>query len=187
MPGKLHIARYETELGVLTEAETLALLRAGFLQPTDLYWTQGMSDWESLSEFKAESEKAQSPAALMKRAAEKFKSVGEVAVSQATKLTGKLKSMSGDGRLKMSTNQMLSSFAPQIRKLVASQLLKHPVVRVRAAIQDDAFVRRVFDATYDCLPKPIDRFVAEEAFIQFCMERRTVLIAPAPDGRQGDL
>lgn len=178
MSRTLHIARQETELGVLTEAETVELLQAGFLQPTDLYWTPGMSDWESLSEFKAEPERPLGHSALMKRATERLKSASEVAVSQAAKLTGRLKSLSGD-RLKDSAHQMLHAFTPQLRKLVASQLVEHPVAQVRSAIQDDAFMRKVFAATYDCLPKPFYRFVTEEAFVQFCIERRKELLSPS--------
>jgi hypothetical protein len=37
-------------------------------------------------------------------------------------------------------------------------------------------MRKLFGATYDCLPKPVYRFVSEQAFIEFCMERRRELL-----------
>jgi hypothetical protein len=186
MLRKLHIARGEVDLGILTEAETIELLHAGYLLPSDLFWTEGMKDWKLLAEFKLGAEEKTSPAALMKLAKQKVKSAGEVAVSQAARLTSRLKSVTGAGRSRWTVpaNQMLEAFTPQIQKLVSSQLMKHSVARVQAAIHDDEFMRKLFGATYDFLPKPVYRFVKEEAFIQFCMERRQKLLAPSPAEKQ---
>jgi hypothetical protein len=46
----------------------------------------------------------------------------------------------------------------------------------QAALRDDEFMRKVFGATYDCLPRPVRRFMTEPAFIQFCLERRWELL-----------
>jgi hypothetical protein len=54
--------------------------------------------------------------------------------------------------------------------------VKQSLTRAQAAMRDDEFMRKLFGATYDCLPKPVYRFVKEEAFIQFCMERRGKLL-----------
>jgi hypothetical protein len=79
---------------------------------------------------------------------------------------------------------MLAAFTPQIQRLVSSQLVKHSVARVQAAVQDDALLRKLFGAVYDCLPKPLYRFVKEEAFIQYCMERRKQLLSALSSERQ---
>ena len=184
MPRTFYIARGDADLGTMTEAETAGLLRAGFLLPTDLYWTDGMADWRPLAEFRPEPGNQTGPAAWMELAKQSVVNASEAAVSQAARFTSRLKSLTGAGksRLTVSTNQMLEAFTPQIQKLVAGQLvehLKHSVDRAQAAIHDDDFMRKVFGATYDCLPKPIYRFVKEEAFIQFCMERRQKLFAPS--------
>ena len=184
MLRKIHIARGEAELGILTEAETVELLRAGFLLPTDHYWTGGMPDWKSLAEFKPEPEGKKSSAALMKLAKQTINSATESAVAHAARLTSKLKSVAGSGRSRFSasTNQMLDSFTPQIQKLVSNQLLGHSVARLQAAIHDDEFMRRLFGATYDCLPKPIHRFITEQAFIEFCLDRRQKLVGSTITG-----
>jgi hypothetical protein len=76
------------------------------------------------------------------------------------------------------TSRLLDSFTPQIQKLVAHQLVKQSLTRVQAAMRDDGVMRELFGATYDCLPKPVYRFVKEETFIQFCMERRQKILGP---------
>ena len=35
---------------------------------------------------------------------------------------------------------------------------------------------KVFGAAYDCLPKPVSRFVPEQQFIAFCMKHRAQLL-----------
>lgn len=45
-------------------------------------------------------------------------------------------------------------------------------------VQDDEFMRKTFGAVYDCLPKPVCRFIGEERFIAFCLEHRRRLVAP---------
>jgi hypothetical protein len=182
MTRRLHIAREESELGVLTETETRELLQAGFLLPTDLYWAEGMADWEFLAEFRPEPKAGRSSAALLKLAKAAVKSAGSASAAQAARFSRGWKSTAdiGQSRLRATAKQMLIAFAPQIQRLVSSQLVKEPVARIEAAIHDDDFMRKFFGATYDCLPKPVCRFVTEEVFIQFCMERRKELLAPPP-------
>lgn len=184
MLRKIYIARGEAELGILTDAETVELLRAGFLLSTDHYWTGGMPDWKSLAEFKPEPEGENRPAALMKLAKQTVKSAGEAAVSRAAQLTSRLKSVTGSGRSQLSaaTNQMLDSFTPQIQKVVSNQLVGHSLTRLQAAMHDDEFMRKLFGATYDCLPKPIHRFITEQAFIEFCLDRRQKLVGSTTAG-----
>jgi hypothetical protein len=50
---------------------------------------------------------------------------------------------------------------------------------VQAAIRDEAVLRKVFGALYDCLPAPVRRFVPEGAFVNFCMDHRLRLFANA--------
>jgi hypothetical protein len=42
-------------------------------------------------------------------------------------------------------------------------------------------MRKTFGAVYDCLPKPVYRFVSEAAFIEFCMARRRKLLGLGDD------
>lgn len=174
--SKIHIARVESDLGALTNIEAVEMLRAGFLSPTDLYRRDGTADWKLLAELQAEPE-AQ-PASALKLAQQKLAATGGEAMSQAAHLTRKLKNVAARGKVQLteSGSRMLDSYTPQIRNLVSNQLLSQSVTRTQDALQDDEFMRKVFGATYDCLPKPLYRFVTEEVFIQFCMERRRKLL-----------
>lgn len=182
MNRTLHIARVESELGALAGSEAIEMLRAGFLSPTDLYRIEGTVEWKPLSELSPEPE-AKS-AFTLKLAQERLGAAQGSVVSGAELLTRSLKRVATLGRVQLteSASRMLDSHQPQIQKLVAVQLFNRSVTRTQAALRDDEFMRKVFGATYDCLPKPICRFVTEEAFIQFCMERRGELLGPQDGG-----
>lgn len=176
MNGKLHIARVESELGMLTDSEALEMLRAGFLSPPDLYCREGTVDWKPLAELQIETEAK--PDSTVRNAQQKLAATGGAALAQAAQLTQRLKWAVARGKTQLtdSASRMLDSYTPQIQSLVANQLLQQSVTRTQAALQDDEFMCKVFGATYDCLPKPVCRFVSEEAFIQFCLERRRKLL-----------
>jgi len=178
MNRMLHIARVENELGVLTDREALEMLDAGFLSPDDLY-RDGKSDWKPLAELTCEQE-AKS-ASTLKLAQQKIAATGSAAFSQAVQFTQKLKSAAvrGGAHLTDSSRGMLDSYTPQIRKLVENQLVQHSITRAQNVLHNDDFMRKVFGATFDCLPKPIHRFISEQAFIEFCLERRQRLLGPA--------
>jgi len=180
MNSKLHIARVENELGTLTDLEAVEMLRAGFLSPTDLCRRDGMNDWKPLAELQIEPEAR--PASALKLAQQKLVATGGAAMSQAAQFTQRLKGVAARGKVQLteSTNRMLDSYIPQIQNLVSNQLVNQSVTRTQAALQDDEFMRKVFGATYDCLPKPVCRFVTEEAFIRFCLDRQRQLLGPKP-------
>jgi hypothetical protein len=48
------------------------------------------------------------------------------------------------------------------------------------ALRDEVFLRKLFGAVYDTLPKPIYRFVSEEAFLTFCFKHQRRLLPPQP-------
>jgi hypothetical protein len=175
--SKLQIVRDGIELGWATEPEALELLRAGFLLPTDKFLREGETDWKSLGELDAGGAGKSTPTSIFK----KVSAVGSTAASQAVRLTSKLTAAAklSSEQVSKSTVQALDTFKPQIRKLVSRQLVDSSVARVRDAMQDDGFMQKVFGATYDCLPKPVCRFVSEEAFIKYCMERRQELFGPS--------
>ena len=47
---KYHIARGEEQLGTFNDLDVSAGLREGRFQPTDLCWTEGMKDWQTLKD-----------------------------------------------------------------------------------------------------------------------------------------
>ena len=174
----LHIARIEKELGTLTEGEAVEMLQTGFLSPEDLYRVEGAAEWKPLSALRLESG-IKSPSTL-DLARQKLVAAGNAAASQATQFAEKLKHVATRSKagLTDSASRMLDSYVPQIHNLVAVQLAAQSLTRAQAAMRDDEFMRKVFGATYDCLPRPVARFIGEEEFIQFCLERRRKLLAP---------
>lgn len=47
---KYHLARGEEQLGTFNDLDVSAGLREGRFQPTDLCWTEGMKDWQTLKD-----------------------------------------------------------------------------------------------------------------------------------------
>lgn len=45
---KYHLARGQEQLGTFTDLEISSGMREGSLKPTDLCWTEGMAEWQSL-------------------------------------------------------------------------------------------------------------------------------------------
>ncbi|HEX5218821.1 MAG TPA: CoA-binding protein [Verrucomicrobiae bacterium] len=185
MSQKVIIAREQIELGALTKAEVKELLDAGFLRTTDTWRPEATNEWLPVSALFPE----QTQQSLEDVVRHKLATVGKSVASSASQMTSKLRSFTARGRrqLTASTTQLLESFLPQLRRLVASQLIKQPVQSIQSALKNDEFVQKFFGAVYDCLPKPVCRFVAEEAFIQFCMDRRAQLLTPDLEVGQGDL
>lgn len=178
MNRKLHIARLETDLGLISDGEAIELLEAGFLQPGDLFRIEDEPEWKPLSKLRGESHPAE--ASTLRRVQAAVVSAGSLAAPNSAKLAQKLHSSAAKGqdRLAASSQRLLESFVPQIRSLIENQLIRHSVTRVQDAFKDRTFMQRVFGATYDCLPKPVRRFVTEEAFIAFCFESREKLFGP---------
>ena len=185
MSPHLHIARQGIDLGVLTEGDARALLKTGFLRADDLCWAEGMVDWRPLGELEASPQTTTTAAGksadLWRAAKRKVTSATTIFGNEAAGLTRKLRSMAGAGgkQLSDSTRRALEDFMPQIQRLVAERMIAAPLQASRRAIQDDAFMRKLFGAVHDCLPKPVRRFVPESVFVLFCMERRDLLIHPA--------
>jgi len=178
MSEKIIIARNELELGTLTPAEARELLAVGFLRPTDSWRWESSPERLSLSQLVSKS----SAAPLTKMIQHKLTTAAQSAVAGATQLTSQLKSWAGQGQdqLTLSGQQMLEAFVPQLQKLVAHQLIQQPIASLRSAFRDEKFMRNFFGAVYDCLPRPVCRFITEEAFVTFCLERKELLFKQAP-------
>ena len=170
MRGLLFIAREGVELGSLSVAKARGLLQAGFLKPTDDFWREGMKDWRPLAELEAAGPKSAQPAW---NARERVRAVA----GDAARLARKLKEVaqSGSGSLTKTRERVLEDFLPQLRFLVATRL-KQAALNVDAALKDEEVMKKVFGAVFDCLPKPVTRFVAEDQFVKFCMKHKEGLV-----------
>jgi hypothetical protein len=170
MRGLLFIAREGVELGSLSGAEARALLQAGFFKPTDVFWREGMKDWRPLADLEAVRPK---PAESTWNVRERVRAVA----GDAARLARKLKEVaqSGSGSLTKTRERVLEDFLPQLRFLVATRL-NQAALNVDAALKDEEVMKKVFGAVFDCLPKPVTRFVAEDQFVKFCMKHRESLV-----------
>lgn len=187
MSRKLHIAREGIELGTLTTAETRELLRTEYLLPTDFFWTAGMPDWKPLAEWDSPAaEETESPDYLA-LARQHVTVAGGRLAAEAVRLRDQFKSAAAGNttRLTENANRMLHAFTPQIQRLVTRQVVEQSATRLQALLRNEDLMRKLFGATYDCLPRPVRRFVSEPMFITFCLERRRELLGlPAADGEE---
>lgn len=184
MSGRIVISRDDLELGALSKAEAQELLQAGFLKPTDSWRPENSNERRLLLEL------VPSPPSpgLAKSISGKLAVAGKSLVGGASQITTTLKSVVGRSQqqMRLTGRQLLEGFVPQLQKLAASQLVKQPVESIRDAMGQDQFMRNFFGAIYDCLPKPVCRFVTEDAFLAFCMERRGLLLkVERPDNNTG--
>jgi hypothetical protein len=170
MRASLFIARDGVELGSLSGADARALLQAGFLKPTDDFWRQGMKDWRPLAELEAEGPKPTQPAWNVR---ERVRAVA----GDAGRLARKLKEVAQSGSISVTKTRerVLEDFLPQLRLLVATRL-KQAALNVDATLKDEELMKKVFGAVFDCLPKPVRRFVAEDQFVKFCMKHKEALV-----------
>lgn len=179
MSEQLHIARQGLELGCLSEDDARALLKAGFLRPDDLYRTEGMAEWRPLGKLGvAVPTVAGKGAEALRVARQKLTSAATSMGDGAACLSRKLRSITGAGRQQLteSTRRALEDFTPQIRKIIAERIIVATLEAGKKAVHNEAFMRLVFSAAHDCLPRPVRRFVPESVFVQFCMERRAALV-----------
>ena len=71
--------------------------------------------------------------------------------------------------------RVLEDYVPKLQGTV-NRVLTESSRSVDSALQDDVFLRKLFGAVYDLLPRPVCRFVGEEDFIKFCFQHRQRLL-----------
>ena len=171
----LHIIRDGQELGVLTAKDARELLEAGFLKPTDEYWVDEPDRRQALALFPEQDLRSRAP--WLTRAKASVTTAGQTVQTQATNITGKLSALvrNQQAAIAASTALALEGYLPQLRKIVNERLSKM-VGGTQSALRDETFLRKLFGAAYDCLPKPVCRFVNETTFVEFCLRHRNRLL-----------
>ena len=172
---ELHIAREGIELGVLPACDARELVAVGFLRATDEYWNQNDPTRRPLSQLPMRVPKGSLLARVKSSAAAIGGTVREQASNAAQKLSGLARR--NKAAVQGASERMLEDFLPALRQQIARRL-EQPVQATKAAVQDEVFMRKLFGAVYDCLPKPVYRFVGEAAFIEFCLKHRRKLLDP---------
>lgn len=181
----IHVTRGETQLGVFAISELRELLASGFLKADDDAWMAGMADWQPLGDVLAKL--PSSPTAMDWR--DKV-IIGSTALSRilgrrAGKFVADAKARAAGQPDAAAADKpvLLEVYLPQIKRLMAEHLRDKPANALMAATHDEVLMKKMFGALYDCLPKPILRFVSEPDFIQFCMEHRQYFVEEPGKGR----
>ena len=169
------ISRQGLELGELPVRDATELLRAEFLLPTDEFWTAANLERHLLSELDNATSGVSS--GWLQRARTSVVTVTAVVVQGAGHITSKVSATirGGPGLIGTVATKVLEDYAPTLRERVAAQM-KATVQTTQAALRDEVFLRKLFGAVYDCLPKPVYRFVSERAFIEYCLKHRRKLL-----------
>ena len=153
----LHIVRGNVELGILPEKEVRELLCLGFLTPTDVYRIDGMENWKPLSELPAGSLREKPASTVLRTAGRSVATMGNAIAGSAQQLGATLKSLTQKKTLNLRaaiTTKALEGYLPQIQTILLRLLDTKAFQAFRAGVQDDGTMRKIFGATYDCLPKP---------------------------------
>jgi hypothetical protein len=182
MPHReINIARDQTVLGILPENDARQLLEIGFLKETDFFWTQDMTEWKRLSELDAGKSKTQ----WLARARHSASTAASAVVGSAVTVTGKIKKLAMVQRVSAAESAAiaLTGYMPHIKRILARLAETRPIQAVKSGMHDDNLMRKVFGAAYDCLPRPVCRFVSEQSFIEFCMQHRERLLNSQAAGK----
>jgi hypothetical protein len=169
-------------MGALPESDVEELLRAGWLKADDLFWFAGMPSWEPLAAWKrVRADHRNDSATNLGRA---LGATGVAMAQQAGGFARKLLGLAQEGRGEAAAlaHKLLEASLPQIRKVLDRRHAAGALEKARAAIHDEALMRKTFTAAYDCLPRAVCRFVGEEAFVRFCLRHRRLLLDPAEAG-----
>lgn len=103
-------------------------------------------------------------------AAESVRAGAVLATAKASSAASRKKS-----EMTVAANRMLEDYLPRLSGLVTGAL-KKTMRSAETALHDEVFLRKLFGAVYDVIPKPIRRFVNEEMFIGFCLQHKQKLL-----------
>lgn len=172
---KLHILRDGQELGTLPDMDARELLAAGFLRPNDEFWVEQPDQRQALGVLVEQG--SENRPNWLARAKASVTTAGQTVQTQAANITGRLSTLVRNQQTVITTSTALAleGYLPQLRKMVNERLGKM-LAPTQSALRDEVFLRKLFGAVYDCLPKPVGRFVTETAFVQFCLKHRNRLL-----------
>jgi hypothetical protein len=178
MPDRpLRITRDAVELGILPEAEARELLQLGLLKPGDLFSREGMAEPRPLAELDATVPQSEQRSWLS-AARNSVSGAAAVAAGSAGTVAAKLKSLvtTPSAGLSGATSRLLDGYTGQIKSILSGLGDSRPLQAIRSGVRDDDTMRKVFGAAYDCLPRPVCRFISEERFVSYCMQHRSRLL-----------
>lgn len=172
---QVELQRDGQPLGTLPTGEIQALLETRFLRPTDEFRMLGTTAWKALAQF------AEQPSAALASLAERIKGAVAKATKPAGQLIGHVSAKTTGLKnapravLSKATQKVLSDYLPQLREMTLENLTRLQRAG-HTALRDEEFLRKLFGAIYDSLPRPVYRFVTEQQFINFCLRHRRRLL-----------
>jgi len=172
---QIHIARDSIELGLFDVSDVEELLANGFLLPSDLFWTRDAREARPLAEFRSSGGSTTRHAA--KNIAASVLSAADVLRQKATSVTARLAATVSQrtSEIDGAKNRVLQDFLPRLRSS-AGAVLATTSRTVESALRDEPFLRKLFGAVYEVIPRPVQRFVPERTFVEFCLRNRNRLL-----------
>jgi len=179
---QIQISRDGVVLGSMTVTEAVELLQLGLLKPGDQFCADDLTVWKPLGELQRPSEPPSGKSGWLGQTKRSLSTARAAVVHTAGEWASKAKDLVGTTQAGAAsvTDKLLSGFIPQIRKIVSGLTQTKPFQALRSGVNDDRLMLKVFGAAYDCLPKPVCRFVSEHQFIAFCMKHRDQLLKREP-------
>lgn len=182
--NRLELRRGELLLGAVDSSDVPDLLAEGFLIITDEFKAPGSWRWRPLAELGRHLADSQSGIAsrLRMTATDVVDTVRESTVSTAASVS----EAAGKAfrSAKATPGEVLELWMPKITSLT-NRALAGASGTIQSFLTDEVFLRKLFGAVYDSLPKPAQRFVTEEDFIGFCLKHRARLVKQRPAENQG--
>lgn len=172
---RLELRRGELLLGAVDSSDIPDLLAEGFLVITDEFKAPGSWRWRPLVELGRYLADSQSGFVdrLRTTATDIVETVRESAASSAASVS---ETAGKAFRTATATpTELLELWVPKISALTDGALAGASGT-IQSFLADEPFLRKLFGAVYDSLPKPVQRFVTEEDFIGFCLKHRARLL-----------
>lgn len=173
--SEIHIVRDGIELGVFRAAEAQELMATGFFLPTDMFWICEVRDARRLVELDPnEISPAQNAA---KRMTVAVLNAADTLRQRATSVAARVSVAAGASRheIDAAKNRLLEDFLPRLQNFVGGAFAQTSRT-VESALRDEPFLRKLFGAVYDVIPRPVQRFVSEQTFVEFCLRHRDRLL-----------
>jgi molybdopterin adenylyltransferase len=175
----IEIRRGRLRLGTVTAAEAVELLREGFFRGTDQFYAGDEGSWHLLGALEVAS--SGTAAGIGAKVSAAFSQAAAAVKSQTASAAATIGNIAGRGKqgIDNASHILLEDFLPRMQTMVGDALVNSSTT-VASALRDEVFLKKLFGAIYDVLPKPVHRFVGEETFIAFSLKHRDRLLA----GRQ---
>ena len=171
----LHIARNGLILGTLPAGDARELLAAGFLRPTDEFWTDANPARRPVGELTAVARSE--PPSWLVRTRRSVANAGAAVKEKASSATKRVSALARRNKVAVAaaSDRMLEDYLPRLRECAMNNL-EQSLRSAKAALRDEMFLRQMFGVMYDCLPRPVRRFVGEGFFVEFCLKHRRRLL-----------